>query len=275
MSAPSATPRTLINGRAQDSVSAFDRGLLLGDGLFETIAIRQGRAPLWLSHCERLERGCHALALPAPDRSVIADEVERACADGRHGTVRLTLTRGLGPRGYAQPERIEPMRVVTFHPGQPATAAQPLRLRWCDFRLGLQPALAGIKHLNRIEQVMARAEWSDPRIDEGIVQSLDGRVIECVAANLFLVRREALVTPRIRDCGVAGVARRQVLTTAASLGLASEERDVFPDEVMDADEVFVTSSVRGIAPVGHIDDASYAAPGAVTEQLIRHSDWLT
>lgn len=275
MSTTSATPRTLVNGRAQDSVSAYDRGLLLGDGLFETIPIRQGRAPLWPLHCERLECGCHALGLPTPDRNVIADEIDHACADDAHGTVRLTLTRGRGPRGYAQPDPIEPTRVVTFHPGQPATAAKPLRLRWCDTRLGLQPVLAGIKHLNRLEQVMARAEWSDPQIDEGIVQSLDGRVIECVAANLFLVRDGVLVTPRIRDCGVAGVARRQVLTTAASLGLVSEERDVSPDEVTAADELFVTSSVRGIAAVAHIEDVSYAAPGPVTDRLIRNSDWLT
>lgn len=275
MSAAAVPPRTLVNGRAQDSVNALDRGLLLGDGLFETIAVRQGRIPLWPSHCERLERGCRALGLPAPDRAVIADEMEQLRDDDAHGTLRLTLTRGLGPRGYAQPDPVEPTRVITFHPGQPATATKPLRLRWCDTRLGLQPALAGLKHLNRLEQVMARAEWSDPGIDEGIVQSLDGRVIECVAANLFLVRDAVLITPRIRDCGVAGVARREVLATAASLGLTTEERDVSPDEVTTADELFVTSSVRGIAAVGHVEDGSYTAPGPTTDQLIRRSDWLT
>lgn len=275
MSTAAATPRTLVDGRAQDSVSVLDRGLLLGDGLFETIAIRQGRAPLWTSHCERLELGCSALGLPAPDRDVLADEVDRVRGDDLHGTLRLTLTRGRGPRGYAQPETIEPTRVVTFHPGQPAAAAQPLRLRWCATRLGLQPALAGLKHLNRLEQVMARAEWSDPGIDEGIVQSLDGRVIECVAANLFLVRDAVLITPRIRDCGVDGVARQQVLATAAALGVTTEEHDVLPDEVPQADELFVTSSVRGIAAVGHVEDVSYTAPGPITAWLARHSDWLT
>lgn len=275
MSAADAPPRTLVNGRAADSVSAFDRGLLLGDGLFETIAVRQGRIPLWPSHCERLERGCRALGLPVPDRDLIADEIEQVLADDAHGTLRLTLTRGLGPRGYAQPETIDPTRVITFHSSQPSATKRPLRLRWCEVRLGLQPALAGLKHLNRLEQVMARAEWSDPEIDEGIMQSLDGRVIECVAANLFLVRDAVLITPRIRDCGVAGVARRAVLTTAASLGLTIEERDVAPDEVMVADELFVTSSVRGIAAVRCVDDVSFTAPGATTERLIRHSDWLT
>lgn len=275
MSTAAATPRTLVDGRAQDSVSVLDRGLLLGDGLFETIAIRQGRAPLWVSHCERLEQGCTALGLPAPDRNVLVDEADRVLGDDLHGTLRLTITRGLGARGYAQPETVEPTRVVTFHPGQPAAAAQPLRLRWCDARLGLQPALAGLKHLNRLEQVMARAEWSDPGIDEGIVQSLDGRVIECVATNLFLVRDAVLITPRIRDCGVDGVARRQVLATAASLGLTTEERDVLPDEVARADELFVTSSIRGIAAVGYVEDVAYAAPGPITARLARHSDWLT
>lgn len=272
---PSATARTLINGHSDGVISPFDRGFAFGDGLFETIAVRQGAPRLWQAHCERLERGCRALDLPAPERGTLAAEVEQARGADLEGTVRITITRGVGPRGYAPPPAPVPTRVVTFHPGQPRLPERPLTLRWCDTRLGLQPELAGLKHLNRLDQVRARAEWSDPEVDEGIVLSVDGRVIECVAANLFVVREGVLITAELSDCGVAGVVRRQVLDTAAALSIETEVRDVGAGEVKTADEIFVTNSVRGIAPVGALEGRHFPAPGPVTEHLIHHSDWLT
>ncbi|MEX1081304.1 MAG: aminodeoxychorismate lyase [Halofilum sp. (in: g-proteobacteria)] len=274
MSAPSEPVRTLVNGHRQTSISAFDRGFTLADGLFETIAIRGGRPLLWEAHCGRLEQGCGALGLIAPERELLTQEIAQLRGGDTDGTVRITVTRGPGARGYALPAEPTPTRVVSFDSGGPFFGASPLRLRWCETRIGLQPRLAGIKHLGRLEQVLARAEWNDPHIDEGVVQSVDGRVIECVAANLFLVRENVLITPTLSDCGVAGVARGQVLATARTLDIETEERDVGPGEVNTADELFLTSSVRGIAPIGSLAQQSFAAPGPITAQLIEHSDWL-
>ncbi len=274
MSAPAEPPRILVNGRREATVSAFDRGFTLGDGLFETVAVRHGAPVLWEGHCERLEHGCRALGIDAPPRSELSAEIAQVRGDDADGTARVTVTRGAGARGYALPDAAGPTRVVSFDPVGPFFDARALRLRWCEMRIGLQPSLAGIKHLGRLEQVLARAEWSDPAIDEGVVQSVDGRVIECVAANLFLVREELLITPMLSDCGIAGVARRQVLETAALLGLEIEERDVGAGEVNTADELFVTSSLRGIAPVEWLGQYNYPAPGPVTEHLIRNSGWL-
>lgn len=277
MSAASAStgPRFLVDGQGNRGVDPADRGLCLGDGLFETIAIRGGRARFWDRHMARLARGCARLGLPAPDVATLERECTRLVADDPVGTLRLTLTRGVGPRGYAPPADPAPTRILAFHPGSaPATTPSPLQLRWCETRLAVQPRLAGLKHLGRLEQVLARAEWNDPCIDEGIMQSVDGRVIECTSANLFLVRQGRVITPDLADCGVAGVVRGVVLDTAADAGIETEVRDVARDEIAAAEELFVTSATRAIAAVGAVAERRYEAPGPVTHMLDGHIDWM-
>lgn len=267
MSKPQSTrPWILVDGAPEERVAALDRGFTLGDGLFETIAVRAGAPRFWSAHVERLREGCRRLALPPPAVAALARDAESLCAGADDGTLRITWTRGVGSRGYAPAADPVPTRVVAFHPG-PAPVARALALRWCDTRLALQPALAGIKHLNRLEQVLARAEWSDPAIDEGIMLARDGRVVECVAANLFLVDEGILITPDLADCGVAGTMRRRVLALAQALGLDTAVRRVEIGEVEVADEVFVTNAVRGLAPVAMIADRRLPAPGPLTRRL--------
>lgn len=267
MSSAASRHNILVNGLREDRVSAFDRGFTLGDGVFETIAVCDGRPRLWNEHMERLESGCGRLHLPLPDRDLLANEIEQ-CRDGDpDGTVRLTVTRGPGARGYAMPARAQPTRAVAWFPGRPDFPRTALRLRWCETRLAENPALAGLKHLNRLEQVLARAEWEDDRIDEGIMRATGGDVIECTSCNLFVVAGDRLVTPDLSACGVAGVVRRRVLELARSLGLAATIGRVAVDEVADADELFVTNASRGIAPVAAVDDREWAAPGPVTARL--------
>ena len=265
--------RFLVNGAPGGCIDPADRGLCLGDGLFETMAVRAGRVRFWGRHMERLARGCSALSLPAPDAEVLAAERDRLVGESGTGSLRLTLTRGPGPRGYALPAEPAPTRVLAFHPGPPPAAGDPLRLRWCDTRLGIQPRLAGLKHLGRLEQILARAEWNDPCIDEGVMQAVDGRVIECTASNLFLVLDGRLVTPALVDCGVAGVVRGVVLETAARAGLETTVRDLSPGEVGRATEAFVTNAARGVAPVGTIGERAFPGRGPVTSALEQEIDW--
>lgn len=260
------TPRILVDGRPEERIAALDRGFALGDGLFETIAVRAGIPRFWSAHIERLREGCRRLLLPEPPTAALAEDAASLCAGGDNGTLRITWTRGIGARGYAPPADPVPTRVLAFHPGA-APAARALTLRWCDTRLALQPALAGIKHLNRLEQVLARAEWSDPTVDEGIMLASDGRVVECVAANLFLVHGGTLITPDVADCGVAGTTRRRVLAAAETLGLKAAVRRVEVEEVESADEAFVTNAVLGVAPVAAIAERRLAAPGPFTRRL--------
>lgn len=263
-----SSPTILVNGRRTEQVSALDRGFTLGDGLFETIAVRKGRVRCWPEHGERLKEGSRCLGLPMPDLGQLEREMEQCRAGDLDGTLRITWTRGPGSRGYAIPPAVTPTRVVAWFPGLPAFPQRPLNIRWCATRLGENPALSGLKHLNRLEQVLARSEWDHADIDEGLMRSVRGDVIECTSSNLFLVAAGALHTPDLSNCGVAGVVRSRVLRLARDMALPIEVRRIPQIDVLAADEVFVTNASRGIAAVGRIGDQSWtAAPGPLTRQL--------
>lgn len=262
--------RTLVDGVAQTQVRADDRGLLYGDGLFETILFVRGEAPLWPRHMTRLLEGCTRLRLPMPDANALAHEASVVCAGMDRAVVRLTITRGSGPRGYAPPTPTQPLRVVSASPAPeipPGWYDRGVRVRCCDLRLSAQPPLAGIKHLNRLENVLARAEWSDASIAEGMLRDADGCVISATAANVFVVLGGRLVTPKLDRCGVAGVARAQVLAWCDAIDV----RDLEMDELMRADEIFLTNAVRGIVPVTALDDRCWQV-GPVARDLQKR--WL-
>ena len=249
----SAAPvRILVDGCDETRVSALDRGLAYGDGLFETIHFDADRAPLWQRHMARLAEGCRRLRLEAPDAANLASECARVSAGMARAVVRITLTRGVGARGYAAASGITATRIVAaFAP--PASRAdwyaRGMRVRLCATRLAAQPLLAGIKHLNRLEQVLARAEWEDPAIDEGLMCDHDGHVIGATAANLFAVIGGRLVTPPVDRCGVAGVMREELLARTPVV-----VRNIDREELHEAEEVFLTNALRGIVPVTHLDD---------------------
>jgi len=262
------TARTLIDGVVAEQVPALDRGLAYGDGLFESIRFVGAMAPLWSRHMQRLGDSCERLRIPAPDTAQLWREALEVIRGMPQAVVRITVTRGVGERGYALPAAPQPMRVVAaFAPPQIAdsTHVQGLHMRVCELRLAEQPLLAGIKHLNRLEQVLARAEWSDPAIAEGLLRDGHDRVISATMANLFAVIDGVLLTPALDRCGVAGVARAEVL----AIRPAARETELSLRALSTASEIFLSSSVRGILPVKSLDQWSYV-PGAVTRQLQQH-----
>ena len=157
------TARMLVNGVATEQISTRDRGFGYGDGLFESIRLVGTRAPLWARHMQRLATGCERLLIPAPDPDRLWHETQQVQADMAHAVVRITVTRGIGERGYAPPATPRPTRVVAAFPAPPVAEAaiHGVRMRLCRLRLAEQPRLAGIKHLNRLEQVLARADQAD------------------------------------------------------------------------------------------------------------------
>jgi len=262
------TERLLVNGSPSTPVSALDRGLAYGDGLFETIRFVRGAAPLWSRHMARLHEGCQRLRLPLSDAEMLLREAGAVIDGLEHAVVRVTLTRGLGERGYAPSPTPTPTRIVAGFeaPAMSGDAyANGLRVRWCDTRLAAQPLLAGLKHLNRLEQVLARAEWSDPAIGEGLLCDSDGQVISGSMTNLFAMLDGVLVTPALNRCGVAGVARAEILASQAE----AQVRAVSASELAQASEIFLCSSVRGILPVQALGDTVYV-PGPVTRVLQQH-----
>lgn len=260
------TARLLVDGVAAERVSVLDRGFAYGDGLFESIRLVGTRAPLWTRHMQRLATGCQRLLIPAPDPDQLWHETQRVRADMARAVVRITVTRGIGKRGYAPPATPRSTRVVAAFPAPPVgeAAVHGVRMRLCRLRLAEQPRLAGIKHLNRLEQVLARAEWNDPAIAEGVLCDGHGHVISATMANLFAVIDGELLTPAVDRCGVAGVARAEVLD-ATSARVA----EIALDSLAGASELFLSSSVRGIVPVQSLQRWTWA-PGAVARRLQQH-----
>ncbi|WP_027897028.1 aminodeoxychorismate lyase [Zestomonas thermotolerans] len=257
-----------VDGRLVQTLSIRDRGLAYGDGLFETIAVKSGRPRLLSRHLARLSDGCARLAIPC-DQGLLRDELLAFCAALGEGVAKLILTRGDGVRGYAPAVDAEPRRILlgsAFPAYPPGNAEQGVRLFPCRTRLAEQPLLAGLKHLNRLEQVLARGEWQDAEYAEGLMRDQAGRVVEGVFSNLFLVRDGTLVTPALSRCGVAGVMRAELLDRAAAAGVAVEVRDVDYAELFGADEVFLCNSLYGIWPVRALEDRHWPV-GPLTRKL--------
>jgi 4-amino-4-deoxychorismate lyase len=266
--------RRLVNGVESSAISVDDRGLQYGDGLFETMLAQDGRVRHFERHMERLAEGGRRLGLPVPDPGLIADECERALAGLGAGSVKLIVTRGPGPRSYRPPAEPSVTRIiVSSAPKQRNDPEDGIVVRLCDTPLGLNPRLAGLKHLNRLEQVLACAEWDDPAIAEGLMSAVDGRIICATAANVFLVRDGRLLTPDIRDCGVAGVMRGVVLAAARELAIDASVSDLKQDDLAAADEVFLTNAITGVRPVGEVLGVRrYGGPGEVTRVLLERTN---
>jgi 4-amino-4-deoxychorismate lyase len=265
--------RRLVNGVESSAISVDDRGLQYGDGLFETMLAQDGRVRHFERHMERLAEGGRRLGLPVPDPGLIADECERALAGLGAGSVKLMVTRGPGPRSYRPPTEPSVTRIiVSSAPKQRNDPEDGIVVRLCDTPLGLNPRLAGLKHLNRLEQVLACAEWDDPAIAEGLMSAVDGRIVCATAANVFVVREGRLLTPDIRDCGVAGVMRGVVLAAARELAIDATATDLRQDDLEAADEVFLTNAITGVRPVGEVLGVRrYGGPGDVTRVLLERT----
>jgi 4-amino-4-deoxychorismate lyase len=239
----------IINGRDEAdpsrAIPAEDRGFQYGDGLFETALLKGGEVRFLPDHTRRLQDGCKRLGIAAPETAVLLLEISRLTASVRDGVVKIVVSRGAGGRGYRPAADLRPTRMVALYEAPPDLPARPIALRWCETRLGRNARLAGIKHLNRLEQVLAQSEWHD-EFDEGLMLDTEGEVVCGTASNVFIVRDNALVTPDLRFSGVAGIMRAQVLRAAQKLGLAVSVEPLWPHDIEAASEVFVTNAVRGI-----------------------------
>ena len=261
------TALVLVNGEASAAVPALDRGLAFGDGVFRTLRVRAGRALNWDRHFRRLCHDCHALELPVPREDALRSEVARVAAG--EAVVKIIVTRGVSGRGYSWPIEVSPTRVVAAFPPPdypPALAREGVRVRRCELRLAEQPRLAGVKSLNRLENVLARGEWYDASIREGLLCDREERLIEGTSSNVFLVFGGALVTPALTRCGVAGAQRDRIRELAADAGIAEEVRDVPFAELTQAQEVFLANSLIGIWPVVALGARSWPV-GPVTRSL--------
>jgi 4-amino-4-deoxychorismate lyase len=262
--------RVLVNGKPDQQVSPADRGLHFGDGVFETVACRHRRPRFLTLHLDRLRLGCDRLALAGGNLDEVRREVLTLAQEVDRAIIKVILTRGPAvARGYAVTGRETATR-VTFRyawPAETGTESQDgVQVRTATLRVGENPALAGLKHCNRLEQLLARREWTDPAIAEALLFSSSGRLVSGTMSNVFIVDRLGLRTPRIDVCGVAGVMRRVVLREAARAGITAREDVLGAPELGAADEIFLTNARMGIWPVRALDGRALRI-GAITRQL--------
>lgn len=253
----------LVDGEPAATVSALDRGLMYGDGVFRTLRLAAGRA-VWLpAHLAKLAADAARLGIACPAEALWQDDVARAAAQYPEGVLKLVLTRGVGARGYASPESAAPTRLAVAGPlpAWPAALWETgIAARLCELRLARQTRLAGVKHLNRLENVLARAEWDDPDVREGILLDDGGRVISGISSNVFIYRAGELLTPRLDECGVAGVARARLIEQAASQGLPVREADFDFAALLAADEVLLSNSLIGVWRVARLGQRLWPEP---------------
>lgn len=261
----------LVNGHAARTIALDDRGLLYGDGVFETIAIVDGRARELERHLRRLFHGCDRLSITPPGRSVLRNEATQICAPVMRAVMKIIVTRGASGRGYRPPERSEPTRIfmLTDWPDHADHyRAQGIDVTLCRTRLARNPRLAGIKHLNRLEQVLARSEWQD-EYQEGLLLDTEGHVVEGTMSNVFVIRDGALHTPDLRRAGVAGIMRERVLEAAHEMDVAAHVRALRCSDINTAEALFFCNSLIGIWPVRRYKDHAFGDHRLIRELATR------
>ena len=261
-------PTTLINGEPREWVSVHDRGFQYGDGLFETLAVARQEPLLWDRHLRRLFRGAARLGIdvPADTGTVLRAEADRLCRGVERAVLKIVLTRGASGRGYTPPADSAPTRVVSRSRwADSLSRTHGVTVKFCDTPVARNRALAGIKHLNRLEQIQARRELGI-NYDEGLMSDEIGNVIEGTMTNVFVVSGGALLTPDLSYSGVEGVMRELVLEHAATLSLACRVAALTRENVLNAEEVFLTNSLIGLWSVAMIESKTYSA-GPVTQRI--------
>lgn len=258
-----------VNGVEGGSLLPSDRGLAYGDGLFETLRVENRRAVFAEAHFSRLSASAAALGIPLRQAELLADFSRFLLSCPASCVAKIVLTRGSSGRGYLPNEEAPPTVIFSAHPlpSYPESfQSDGVVADISGLRLGLQPMLAGHKHLNRLEQVMLRREQAMLSADEMLVCDLDGHVVEGVSSNVFLVRNGELATPLIDQAGIRGVMRGQIIAQAGQMGINVTESRYAADAFLSADEVFFCNSVNGIWPVRRLPGRQWQ-PGPVTRQL--------
>lgn len=259
---------TLINGEERNTINIDDRGLNYGDGIFETIAVHDSAPILWDLHWLRLKKSCEKFLLKLPDKEIIENELVLLSGKINKGIVKIILTRGSGLRGYKPDLEQSNTRILTASASNLGEIKHDkIEIFVCKYTIYPDPQLAGIKHLNRLPQVMASIEQiSDAKM--GILCDNNNNIVEAISANIFIVINGILYTPDLTDYGVAGVMREYVIEKARKLNIKTEIVKINKSRLEDASEVFLTNSIIGIRPVYKYNTIKYE-PGSSTKLLMQ------
>ena len=259
-----------LNGEQTETITIADRGLQYGDGVWETLAIRNGRVMQLPAHLARLKKGINALSINGYRESVLLEDIEQVLASAEPSELtsilKIIITRGVGGRGYNPQGCNQPNRIVSLHPWPKFIhdyATEGVHITLCNNRLSHNPLLAGFKHLNRLEQVLARAEFSD-EYQEGLVMDFQDNVIEGTMSNLFVIHSDTHIsTPDLTLCGIRGIARSCILDELRDMGVEIDITNVSVDDILQARGLFLTNSILQIWPVKQFQQRHYGIPTVV------------
>ena len=255
----------LINGEEQDKISIFSRNMQYGDGLFETCVAMDNQILFWPRHFSRLEIGREKLSINKIDEGVWLSDIKKAFALSlkKNCIVKLILSRGNTLRGYGYKDDIEPVRIVIISEMHPSLINKEFSLEYSISGYHSNPQLAGIKHCNRLEQILARSNLSS---NEAIMLDEKENVISVTQGNIYFIFGNKLLTPKLDRCGVVGSRRSLILELARSLKMDALESNISINQVQQADEVFISNSVIGIQPV-HLIETHKLGKNPLTEKI--------
>ncbi|WP_438334651.1 aminodeoxychorismate lyase [Edwardsiella tarda] len=251
-----------IDGEEQHQIALSDRGLNYGDGCFTTARVCQGRVDGLRAHLARMRQACDRLQIQGVDWSRWLTEAERYAALLGEGVLKGMITRGSGGRGYDPHGADTPRRIFVTAPAPThymALRERGITLTVSPIHLARQPLLAGIKHLNRLEQVLIRAHLAQTQADEALVLDTQDRLVECCAANLFWRCGQQVFTPRLTQCGVDGVMRQRICRLLAQSPYRLQEVESGLAALQQADEVVVCNALMPLLPVNQALGRAFAA----------------
>ncbi len=262
------------DGEAAPYVAASDRGFQYGDGLFETVAIRDGEARLWHYHMDRLTKGCELLGLkmPAHDELLrgVMHAVQQSNTPAAYSVAKIIVSAGSGRRGYGRSRSVTPSVLYGAFPAMPPAIESyrdGIDTVLCQTRLAVNSAMAGVKTLNRLEQVLARSEFVETEVFEGLTMDADDNIICGTMSNVFFVKDNSISTPPLDRCGVDGVMRRHVIETLADQGIETKVQLTCLADMNRVDEVFLSNSQFGVLPVKRCKEMQWPA-GEVTRSVM-------
>jgi 4-amino-4-deoxychorismate lyase len=241
-----------INGQQHDAIAVSDRGLQFGDGCFTTARIVDGKIDLLAWHIERMQQAAQRLMLPTVDWLALEREMIHAAESISLGVVKAILTRGSGGRGYSPAGCEHPTRIISrsaYPQHYLSWREQGITLALSPIPLSRNPLLAGLKHLNRLEQVLIRTHLDQTSADEALVLDTEGYLVECCAANLFWRKGKTVFTPDLSQSGVTGLMRRRVIELLSGTEYLLREVSEPLTTLADADELLVSNALLPLLPV--------------------------
>ncbi len=268
-----SAPKNLINGIAADFININDRVVHYGDGLFETILCAEQKIYYWALHYQRLKESAEKLNISCPLEQVLLDDI-KSCLEGLDEpcAIKIIITRGNSKRGYRYDKTITGKRIVMISEITQDYSSLLKRqllsgdLFLCEQQVSINKNLAGLKHLNRLENVLARNEWADEAFIDGLMLNHNSHVIEATMSNLFAIEDHRLMTPDLSLSGVNGIMRRVILNIADELNIKTVVENITLENIMKADELFISNSLIGIKSIDTFNDKTFGEP-SVTKNI--------